>query len=83
MNKTLTLRGTLTGLPIYFGISCVGFSLAYLLVSLLRARGDAVGIDAVAASTTLAIKGIVVGIIILAIGVVARVVLKPRAPNAS
>ncbi|MDF3019913.1 MAG: hypothetical protein K0Q92_1216 [Steroidobacteraceae bacterium] len=82
MNEKLTLRGTLTSLPIHFGVASIGFSLAQLLVSLFRARGDGVGIDAVAASTTLAIKGIVVGIIILAIGVVARVVLKPRARNA-
>lgn len=82
MDRKLTLRGTLTGLPIYFGVACIGFSMAHLLVTLFRSRSDGAAIDVVAASVTLAIKGVVVGVVILAIGVVAKVVLKPRAPDA-
>lgn len=78
MADKLTLRNTGTWAIICFGTSCIGFWLARLLMTLYAARGGGVGIDAVAESTALSMKGVAAGIIILAIGVAARLILKPR-----
>ena len=41
MDRKLTPRGTLTSLPSYFGIACIGFSLAHVVARVVlqpRAR---------------------------------------------
>jgi hypothetical protein len=78
MHEKLTLRGALTGLPIYFGIACIGYWLVHLLVRGFIARGGGVDIDAAAASTALSIKGIVAGVVILAIGLALRLLFRPH-----
>jgi hypothetical protein len=78
MNGKLTLRGTLTSLPIYFGIACIGYWLVHFFMRMFMARGGGVDIDAAAASTALSIKGIVAGVVILTIGLVSRWVFASR-----
>lgn len=82
MADKLTLRNTGTWAIICFGTGCIGFWLVRLLMTLFGVRGRDAGIDAVAEATTLSIKGVVVGVVIVAIGVAARLILKPRPQTA-
>ena len=78
MADKLTFRNNGTWAIIGFGLSCIGYWVITMLFAWGSADAKGLGIDAVAASTTMSLKGIAVGILILAIGIVMRLVMKPR-----
>lgn len=80
MADKLTWRNSGTWVLISFGLCFIAYWIVTMLFAWSRAREGApgVGIDAVAASTTLALKGVAVGIVILVVGVVLRLVIKPQ-----
>jgi hypothetical protein len=81
MEKRLTWRNNGTWGVITLGLAMIGYWLVTWLFAVSRARAGEIGIDAMAASTTLAIKGLVVGVLIVLVGVVARLLVmrKPAA----
>jgi Na+-translocating ferredoxin:NAD+ oxidoreductase RnfA subunit len=77
MTQKLTLVNTLTYLVIFFGTSSIGYWLVMLIMAWMRARAGGADIDAIAATTSLALKGLTAGAVIAIGGVVARLILKP------
>jgi hypothetical protein len=63
---------------ITFGLALIGNGLIMWLFAASRARAGAIDLEAMANGTTLSLKFVVAGVVITAIGVVARLVLKPR-----
>ena len=81
MTHRFTWRNNVTWGVITLGLAMIGYWLITWLFAASRAREGGVDIDAMAMSTTLAIKGLVVGVLILVAGIVARLLLM-RKPTA-
>jgi hypothetical protein len=77
MTSKLTWRNNGTWAVIGFGLALIGYSLVTLVFTVMRARAGGADIDVVATGTALAIKGAVAGIVVAAIGIAARMILKP------
>lgn len=77
MTNRLTWRNNGTWAVIGFGLAFIGYWLVMLVFTVMRAREGSADIEAVASGTTLSIKGIVVGLVVTAIGVAARAILRP------
>jgi hypothetical protein len=75
MTERLTWRNNGTWGVITLGLAMIGYWLITWLFAASRAREGGVDIDAMAASSTLAIKGLVVGVAVVVVGVVARMML--------
>ena len=78
MADKLSWRNNGTWALITLGLAMIGYWLVLWLFAASRARAGGLDLDGMAARTTLSLKGVVVGIVIVAIGVVARWILKPR-----
>jgi hypothetical protein len=76
--RKLTWRNNGTWAVICFGLALIGNGLVTWLFAASRARTGAIDIEAMASSTTLALKFVVAGVVITAIGAIARLILKPR-----
>jgi dipeptide/tripeptide permease len=80
MADKLTLRNTGTWMVVCFGLGVAGFGLAWLvllLTGVLHAGGD---IDVVADAVTSSIRFLVAGVVIAAVGVALRAILRPGGP---
>ena len=75
MTNRLTWRNNGTWGVITLGLAMIGYWLVTWLFAASRAREGGVEIEAMAASTTSALKGVVVGVLILVVGVVARLLM--------
>jgi hypothetical protein len=80
LTDKLTWRNNGTWAVITLGLAVVGYWLVTWLFA--ASRAPAAGLDAMASSTTLSVKGMVVGIVIVAIGVIMRRVFMPRKQSA-
>lgn len=82
MLDKLTWRNNGTWALICFGLALIGNGLVTWLLAASRARAGAGDLGTMADSTTLSLKFMVAGAVVTAIGVIARLVLKPRTQTA-